>query len=763
MNQLRTHTLEMIPMSTSMLHAIFRGILTLFLALLFAGCDKESDTAGKSSKKKRDKGRLTIEQPDDLHRQVEKLTGGAQTKIVWAWHQGSETTDTYAVGRKHVLAGMDTRDGRGARVILAEEGNYSRPMISPDGDWIVYTDKNVDRNPKTGLKKYAPVIYRLDWNGEQLTEIGKGYAVDVWEDPESQVQWVYAIRDLESSSAAAIEGKHLYRFQLDDPAQSEVVWDKRALSPDNFQLSREGDKIGALLPWPEAGVLDLKTGEVVKTENGCWTSTAPDESGVSWVFDGQHRNLRMFMPDGERSWSVDLSKIDVVGGHEVYHPRWSNHAKYFAITGPYIKAKKGQNVISKGGEDAEIILCKFNDAYDAVEDSLRLTTNKTGDFFPDLWVSTGDMSYVSIPEPVDPAPERKIVPWPDSEEGLVFKWENARSENSVPMANGERRICRVTAKGLARFSSSYGMRVDGGHFVADEESAVAIANACAASGEFTIEALITERTLGANPDLSTRLLGYSMGDGFAFAVYRIGNVLSAQFTLGTDGASAEYNVPLGPVRIEENRPFQLVLAVKGDKVFYYVDGVFISEFDHTRESTRGWKSGQFVIGDPDEGNAKSWEGEVEAIAIYDRALTEKDVKANYFGAQSKMSQRMPKKKIRLLGRLVEATPLPTPESIDTYRRALVDYTYDVVNVKSGRYQQPRMVVLHWAVLDGKPAPGVPRKVGDTYELLVEKTENHPQLRSERTESGTSEFDLPLYYDTTTPGSDPSIKEASENE
>ncbi|MGK0189127.1 MAG: hypothetical protein ACI9R3_004944 [Verrucomicrobiales bacterium] len=753
-------------MSTLMPHAIppviAKGILTLLIALLCGGCGKEPASSSESARKKRDNSRLTIEQPDDLHRQVEKLTGGAQTKIVWEWHQGRGSTDTYSVGRKHVLAGMDTRDGLGARVILAEEGNYSRPMISPDGDWIVYTDKNAKRNEKSGLKKYSPVIYRLDWDGNNVTELGNGFAVDVWQDPESKVQWVYAIRDLESSAAAAIAGKHLYRFQLDDPSQSEVIWDKRYLSPDNFQLSRLGDKVGALLPWPEAGVLDLKTNEVVKTENGCWTSTAPDESGVTWVFDGAHRNLRMFMPDGERSWSVNLSKIDVVGGHEVYHPRWSNHAKYFAITGPYIKAKKGQNVISKGGEDAEIILCKFNANYDQVEASLRLTTNKTGDFFPDLWVSTGDSSYVSIPEPEEPVAALKVYPWPESEDGLVFKWENARKENAVPVgdaADGERRICRVEAHGLARFSSSYGMRIDGGYFVADSESSAAIASACAASGEMTLQALVTERLSGENPDLSTRLLGYAMGEGgegFALAVYRIRDQLSAQLTLGESGDAAEYNVPLGTLRIEEDRPFHLVLTVLEDKLALYIDGAMLGEINHSRKSTGGWQSGTLIIGDPAPGNVEGWEGEIEGVAIFDRALTAGEIKNEYYPIKKKMGRRVDRGKIRLRARLVEATPLPTPDSIDTYRRALVDYTYDVVDIMSGRYRSPRMVVLHWAVLDGKPAPGVPRTIGETYEIVVEKAEAHPQLRSERTESGTSEFDLPLYYDSTTPGTDPTI-------
>ena len=721
-------------------------VFVLVAVLLSGGCGKPSEDQRATSKKQRKRDApLTIEQPEDLSRQIEKLSGGAHTKLVWTWHQGKGSTDTYAVGRRHVLAGIDTRDDQGARVILRKEGNYSRPMISPDGSSIVYTDKNVDRDEKTRMKVYKPVIYRVDWAGETVTELANGYAVDVWEDPESKIQWVYAIRDIKTSAAAAVEGEHLFRFQLDDPKQSEPVWEKTPVTPDNFQLSRLGDKVGALLPWPNAGVLDLKTGAIVKTDHGCWTSTAPDESGVSWVFDGAHRNLRMFSADAERTWDIDLSKIEPIKGHEVYHPRWSNHARYFTMTGPYIKAKKGQNVISKGGEDAEVFLCKFNDRYDGVEGWVKLTTNKAGDFFPDAWVSTGDMSYVSLPEPeVEAEPLFEQIPWPDSEDGLVFKWENGREENSVGVGAGddERRICRFNAHGLARFGPDYGMAVDGGYFVADDASNDAIAAACSASGEVTVEALITEAMYGDVSELSTRILAYVIEDRLAFSLHRLHSSLTLRFLLGAGADAREYNIPIGAVHIENDRPFQFVATVRGDVISFYVDGFLIDSVEQSRESTAGWTRGQLIVGDPEPGNAERWEAEVSGIAIYDRALYADQVKANYVAVQRKVGKRDPRRKVRLKARLIEATPLPTPESIDTYRRALVDYTYEVVDIVSGRYRLPKMVVLHWAVLDRKPAPGVPRKVGEIYELLVEPAALHPQLRSERTESGTSEFDLP---------------------
>ena len=48
-----------------------------------------------------------------------------------------------------------------------------------------------------------------------------------------------------------------------------------------------------------------------------------------------------------------------------------------------------------------------------------MTTNATGDFFPDAWISTGDMSYALIPDPEPTAEEEELPPWPAFRVGWV--------------------------------------------------------------------------------------------------------------------------------------------------------------------------------------------------------------------------------------------------------------------------------------------------------------------------------------------------------
>ena len=54
---------------------------------------------------------------------------------------------------------------------------------------------------------------------------------------------------------------------------------------------------------------------------------APDDSYMSWTFDGAHRNLFMTRVEAKESWTVNISNAPEVGNFEVYHPRWSNDVR----------------------------------------------------------------------------------------------------------------------------------------------------------------------------------------------------------------------------------------------------------------------------------------------------------------------------------------------------------------------------------------------------------------------------------------------------
>ena len=60
---------------------------------------------------------------------MQALTG-TRTRVVWVQGDG---TDPLADGHALVLMGLDTDDGKGERVILAERGSYIKPLLVARG------------------------------------------------------------------------------------------------------------------------------------------------------------------------------------------------------------------------------------------------------------------------------------------------------------------------------------------------------------------------------------------------------------------------------------------------------------------------------------------------------------------------------------------------------------------------------------------------------------------------------------------------------
>lgn len=97
----------------------------------------------------------------------------------------------------------------------------------------------------------------------------------------------------------------------------------------------------------------------------------------------------------ESPWKVNIALAPGIDGHEVYHPRWSNHPLYFVITGPY-RHQVGPNAIRGGGSQVEVYLGKFSADLMKVESWVRVTHNGKGDFYPDAWLEHGERFDLDI-------------------------------------------------------------------------------------------------------------------------------------------------------------------------------------------------------------------------------------------------------------------------------------------------------------------------------------------------------------------------------
>lgn len=297
---------------------------------------------------------------------VHALTG-AHTRVVWVQGDG---TDPFALSKNLVLMGLDTDDGRGERVIVKERGSYVKPMLTPRGDRIVFST-----HPDHGDSSVSIVGF----DGAGLRRFDRGFALAVWENPADRSEWIYIGSNFQKLGYSTVT-----RVRIDQPSQREEVWNGAVLSFDTFQVSPDGRLAGGLFPWPAAGVADLEKRAWKQFGEGCWTALNDAGTPLFWYFDGAHRNLLMVDVARDRRWTVPINRAPGFENPEVYHPRWTRHPRFMAMTGPYNQG--GANQVRSGGKQAEVWIGRFSSDFTSIEAWARVTSNTGGDSYPDVWI-----------------------------------------------------------------------------------------------------------------------------------------------------------------------------------------------------------------------------------------------------------------------------------------------------------------------------------------------------------------------------------------
>jgi hypothetical protein len=345
-------------------------------------------------------GSLENQRVDERPTEVQLLTE-ARTRVVWV-QDVADGTDIGSKGEQLVLMGYDSQDGLGERPLDPTPGNYARPLITPLGNRVVVSDQLQSK------------VFVVDWDGTGLRELGQGIALAVWIDPETRTEWVYVGTDMK---ADPVTFGIVTRHQIDRWEVSEVVWDRRRVSPDSFQVSSDGRLAGGLFPWPAAGVVELPKGRWRRLGRGCWTSLAGGDNSLFWIFDGSHRNLAVVDFDRDERWQVNINNAPGIDGYEVYHPRWANHPRFLTMTGPYTVGTEA-NKIRGGGPQVEIYLGRFTDDFTSVERWVKVTNNQRADFAPDAWIDPSQRHPTRATHEVKPGPKFSA---PDSNKRLVVE------------------------------------------------------------------------------------------------------------------------------------------------------------------------------------------------------------------------------------------------------------------------------------------------------------------------------------------------------
>jgi len=683
---------------------------------MLSGCDKKPDQqigfVGKNP---------------GLSDQIEQFTG-ARTKIVWSQHQNEEDSDTFLRGSQHALMGIDTADGQGIRAILDRKGNYARPLISPDGQSIVFSKKIFDREGNW-KRNWRPEIYLTDWQGTEPRMLTYGYAVDVVQAPDGKT-WVYAVRDIPDTDKSLFSAKRLVRFLLDAPNMDEVLWEG-AISPENFQLSADTKRAASLFPWPAMGYIDFPSNEWIRLSGGCWASISPDNSYLTWVLDGAHKNIRLFSEQNMEGWTIPISLAPGIEGNQIYHPRWSNHPEFMVFTGPYLRMPDGGNPITRSGPTAEVFIGHFSDRFTQLRSVVQVTNNTVGDFYPDLWIEGGekvDLAGASFGPEMAPSAETGKAPWPPHPEGLTFLWTKSASQNRIADPDGASRSSRVEARERARPWRDGAMDCRGGFFESDLVSAEASNSLFRTGGDFTIEALV-------DPDQLTT--GYLLHGGPLTISHE-----QQKLTVSDEATAIEGFVPPGR--------FHLAVRRKSGQLELFIDGA--------RATTTTVEPLEPPTGELRFGSG-GWEGFLRGIAISSRVFDDDEIAGHAAYWKQAEDVNAPIEQLTARASLVSATPLPSLASLEDepYARALVAHTWKIDEVLDGdpRYKGEEILVLHWAVLDRKAVEVPGHNPGDEAILELELAEDHPELASERLFDASSNFDLEVFYDTQTPKAAPS--------
>jgi len=243
------------------------------------------------------------------------------------------------------------------------------------------------------------------------------------------------------------------------------------------------------------------------------------------------------------------------------------------------------------------------------------------------------------------------------------------------------------------------------------------------------------RIISFSSDASTR--NFTLGQHGDRLVLR----LRTPFT-GPNGTNPE--VEIFPVAA--GKPHHVILAYMPDLLVGYLDGRQVLVSTRVQGDFGNWAPGQRLLFGDEWTGGRDWAGSLEGVAIYSRFIDMPEAEQHYAAFAPRLNGRKSVPRIAVEAKLIAVTPTPAVKDIQPYRRALVEYAYDVTKVLDGRCDAKRILVAHWAIMDAQPIP-LGRKLGDVCRLLIERMADNPQLESERRIVNEGYVEVPVYYES----------------
>jgi len=668
---------------------------------------------------------------------------GAPTRVVWIQDAGP-TACVYSEKPTIRLMGFDTEDGKGERAILPDIGWYGKPLLTADGNRVVFAN----------LADHTVDVVNFDGTGLRQVVKNAGEFEDdaTWTDPKSGVVWVYA-QVMEQRGTEQVPA--IRRYQLDHPEVSELIWDKTPAHM--FMLSGDGRAasggIGNGGNTPQ-GMFTLPNGNFFQRGGGCWPSMSPDGSHRMWVFTGNHRSIHFCVPTN-RSGSAsnygvrfEAPGLEIKPNEEMYHPRWSNNVRYLVLDSPYpYKSwswKSDAKIPMDVAANVEIYIGKFTDDFKGIERWVQVTHSTGGNYWANAWIKPSKEDLAALAA----APElpEETAPAAPSPKGMVYVWQTGADGNQLnDPVTGAIHQCSGQFKNSARFARFYVMDLTDGAFVPDGAAGPLLA-ACKASNQFALETDVTPT--GAPPADEKVVMAFADDPATGnFVLAQQGDTLILRLKTDGPGTSTQ---PIQLCSLAQNQPTHIIVSYADGKLACYVNGRRAIIPNPFQGGLSNWTAQPLIFGDAWKGG-RNWTGLMEDIGLFSREIGAAEARQRFLKQRERASTRKPVQTVIMDAKLIGRCPAADPKGIAPYRRCLSEQLYQVVKVLSGTCADPKITVAQWSVLDGKIVPSYEKMaVGQTYRLALEKMDDHPEQEPERTMTG--DFDAnstQLYYEVRT--------------
>jgi hypothetical protein len=174
-----------------------------------------------------------------------------------------------------------------------------------------------------------------------------------------------------------------------------------------------------------------------------------------------------------------------------------------------------------------------------------------------------------------------------------------------------------------------------------------------------------------------------------------------------------------------------MVTYQNGRLCAYRNGQPVTKTNKVRGDFSNWKKQNLLFGD-ESGGERNWNGTLEGIAIYRRALSDDDVKRQWQAVRAKLALRKPVKTHRVRARVTETSTPPTRKQIGNYQNALLVHRLQVTKVIRGKKHLragQQITVADWAILNDKTQPPASWKKGQTLTLTLQPFDRQPQLES----------------------------------